>query len=61
MTCLYSGLPVSDRAGVLTWPTAFFGRPADEVLGDEALWRTSDTAWVFVDEHPERAGGALPT
>ncbi|WP_228713688.1 VOC family protein [Prauserella endophytica] len=61
MTHLYSVVPVSDRAAALGWFAAFFGRPADEVVGGEALWRVSDTAWVVVDEHPERAGNALLT
>jgi predicted enzyme related to lactoylglutathione lyase len=30
-------------------------------MGSEALWRVSDTAWVVVDEHAERAGHALLT
>lgn len=61
MTQLYCGVPVTDRAAALTWYAAFFGRPADEVVGDEALWKISDTAWIFVDEHAERAGHALLT
>ncbi|WP_134713782.1 VOC family protein [Saccharomonospora xinjiangensis] len=61
MTRLYSGVAVADRAAALEWYTSFFGRPADEVIGGEALWRVSDTAWVFVDEHPQRAGHALLT
>jgi catechol 2,3-dioxygenase-like lactoylglutathione lyase family enzyme len=61
MTHLFSGVPVRDRAAALEWFAVFFGRPADEVVGTEAMWRVSDTAWVFVDEHAERAGGALLT
>lgn len=61
MTGLYCGVPVSDRGAALEWYAAFFGRPADEVIGGEALWRVTETAWVFVDEHPERAGRALLT
>jgi hypothetical protein len=61
MTQLYSVVPVTDRAAALEWFAVFFGRPADEVVGSEALWQISETAWVVVDEHPERAGHALLT
>jgi hypothetical protein len=53
---LFSGIPVTDRTAALEWFAAFFGRPADEIVGGEALWKISDTAWVFVDENAERAG-----
>jgi catechol 2,3-dioxygenase-like lactoylglutathione lyase family enzyme len=61
MSYLFSGVPVRDRAAALRWYAVFFGRPADEVAGTEALWRISDSAYVFVDEHADRAGGALLT
>lgn len=60
MTHLYCVVPVTDRAAALEWFAVFFGRPADEVVGSEALW-VSETAWVVVDEHSERAGHALLT
>lgn len=58
---LFSGIPVSDRAAALDWYATFFGRPADEVVDDEALWGISDAAWVFVVEDARRAGGAILT
>jgi predicted enzyme related to lactoylglutathione lyase len=61
MTHLYCVVPVTDRAAALEWFAVFFGRPADEVVGSEALWQVSETAWVVVDQHPERAGHALLT
>jgi catechol 2,3-dioxygenase-like lactoylglutathione lyase family enzyme len=61
MTQLYCVVPVTDRAAALEWFAVFFGRPADEVVGSEALWQVSETAWVVVDEHPEQAGHALLT
>jgi hypothetical protein len=33
----------------------FFGRPADEIVGSEALWQISETAWVVCRRAP-RAG-----
>lgn len=61
MTHLYCVVPVTDRAAGHEWFAAFFGRPADEVVGGEALWQVSETAWIVVDEHTERAGNALLT
>jgi catechol 2,3-dioxygenase-like lactoylglutathione lyase family enzyme len=61
MTHLYCVVPVTDRAAALEWFAVLFGRPADEVVGSEALWQVSETAWVVVDEHSERAGHALLT
>ncbi|MER7083719.1 hypothetical protein SAMN02982929_00610 [Saccharopolyspora kobensis] len=60
MNRVYCGVPVTDRNAALEWFAVFFGRPADEVVGDEALWAISDTAWIFVAER-DRAGGALIT
>lgn len=61
MTHLYAVVPVTDRAAALEWFAVFFGRPADEIMGDEALWRISDTAWIVVDEYAEDAGHVLLT
>jgi hypothetical protein len=58
---LFSVVPVADRAAGRNWFEAFFGRPADEIVGDEALWQVGDAAWVVVDEHVKRAGGAMLT
>lgn len=49
-------VPVSDRAIALPWYEAFFGRPADEVIGEEYLWGISETAWVVIDDRSVRAG-----
>ncbi len=61
MSYLYAGVPVTNQARALEWFAAFFGRPADEIICDEALWEVSETAWLFVAEQPDRAGGALLT
>jgi catechol 2,3-dioxygenase-like lactoylglutathione lyase family enzyme len=58
---LYSVMPVSDRTKALEWFGAFFGRPADEVIGDEHLWQVGANAWVVVDVRAERVGGAMIT
>ncbi|MFC0107664.1 VOC family protein [Kibdelosporangium aridum] len=59
---LYSVIQVSDRANALGWFEAFFGRPADEVIGEEYLWQVGENAWVVVDDRSaERVGGAMIT
>lgn len=61
---LYSIMPVRDRIKALEWFEAFFGRPADEVIGEEYLWQVGENAWVVVDDRDvraERVGGAMIT
>jgi catechol 2,3-dioxygenase-like lactoylglutathione lyase family enzyme len=61
---LYSIMAVSDRTPALEWLGAFFGRPADEVIGEEYLWQVGANAWVVVDDRDVRAGrvgGAMIT
>ncbi|MBA8930668.1 catechol 2,3-dioxygenase-like lactoylglutathione lyase family enzyme [Kutzneria viridogrisea] len=61
---MYSIVPVSDRATALEWFGAFFGRPADEIIGEEYLWQVGKSAWVVVDDRDVRAdrvGGAMIT
>lgn len=61
---LYSIMCVSDRSRALRWFEAFFGRPADEVIGEECLWQVGQNAWVVVDDREvraERVGGAMVT
>jgi catechol 2,3-dioxygenase-like lactoylglutathione lyase family enzyme len=61
---LYSIMPVSDRTNALEWFGGFFGRPADEVIGEEYLWQVGENAWIVVDDRDvraERVGGAMIT
>lgn len=58
---VFAGLPVRDLAGALDWYAAFFGRPADEVVGEEAMWQVNESTWAFVAPDHERAGGGLMT
>ncbi|MGI5165762.1 VOC family protein [Spirillospora sp. CA-253888] len=58
---LYSVMPVSDLARALEWFGAFFGRPADEVVGEEHLWQVGENAWIVVDARNERTGTAVVT
>ena len=64
MVDLYAVIGVSDRVEALKWFGAFFGRPADEVIGDEYLWQVGENAWVVIDDRDvraERLGGAMIT
>jgi catechol 2,3-dioxygenase-like lactoylglutathione lyase family enzyme len=61
---LYSIMPVSDRTKSVEWFGVFFGRPADEVIGEEYLWQVGENAWIVVDDRDVRAsrvGGAMVT
>jgi len=61
---LYSVIGVRDRTKALEWYGVFFGRPADEVIGEEHLWQVGDNAWVVIDDRTvraERVGGAMIT
>ncbi|MFZ3554655.1 VOC family protein [Streptomyces sp. BH055] len=55
---------MSDRTKALEWYAVFFGRPADEVIGEEYLWQVGADAWIVVDDRDVRAGrvgGAMVT
>jgi len=61
---LYSIMCVSDRARALQWYGVLFGRAADEVIGEEYLWKVGENAWVVIDDRDvraERVGGAMIT
>lgn len=53
---LYSIVGVSDRKRAVEWFGVFFGRPADEVIGEEYLWQVGENAWVVVDDRDVRSG-----
>ena len=61
---LYSVVCVRDRVAAARWFEVFFGRPADEVIGDEHLWQVGENAWVVIDDREmraERVGGTMIT
>jgi catechol 2,3-dioxygenase-like lactoylglutathione lyase family enzyme len=61
---MYSVMCVRDTAAAITWYEVFFGRPADEVIGDEHLWQVGENAWLVVDDRSMRAdrvGGSMVT
>lgn len=58
---VFAGLPVRVLDGALLWYASLFGRPADEIVGDEAMWQVAETTWLFVTPDNRRAGGGLVT
>ncbi|RSM97164.1 hypothetical protein DMB42_47255 [Nonomuraea sp. WAC 01424] len=61
---LYSVVCVRDRAASQKWYEVFFGRPADEIIGEEYLWQVGENAWVVIDDRHMRAarvGGTMIT
>lgn len=61
---LYSVMCVRERAASQKWFEAFFGRPADEIIGEEYLWQVGENAWIVIDDRPVRAarvGGTMIT
>ncbi|MGY2063248.1 VOC family protein, partial [Nocardia gipuzkoensis] len=61
---MYSVMCVSDRAKAVRWYEVFFGRAADEIIGEEYLWQLGANAWVVVDDRDvraERVGGSMIT
>ena len=61
---LHSVMCVRDIATSVTWYEAFFGRPADEIIGEEYLWQVGENAYIVLDDRPVRAdrvGGSMVT
>lgn len=61
---MHSVIGVTALATSLPWYEAFFGRPADEIIGEEHLWQVGANAYVVLDERDVRAtrvGGTMIT
>jgi hypothetical protein len=61
---LHSVMCVSDLVRSLEWYEVFFGRKADEVIGEEHLWQVGENAYVVIDDRDVRAarvGGSMVT
>jgi hypothetical protein len=61
---LYSVMCVRDLAISEKWYESFFGRPADEIIGEEYLWQVGENAWIVIDDRQVRAsrvGGTMIT
>jgi len=58
---LYSVVCVRDRATSQKWFEVFFGRPADEVIGEEYLWQAGANAWIVIDDRSVRCPPGNPS
>jgi catechol 2,3-dioxygenase-like lactoylglutathione lyase family enzyme len=55
---------VSDLKRALKWYEVFFGREADEIIGEEHLWQAGENAYLVVDARDVRSarvGGSMIT
>jgi len=59
---LFAAVSVAEFGDALEWYTRLFGRPADiDVKGDEAMWRITEGAWLYVVLDRTRAGKGVVT
>ncbi len=57
---LFASVAVRDLEISREWYGRFFGRPADVVPNEfEVMWKANDSAWVYVIDDSERAGGTV--
>jgi hypothetical protein len=62
VTHTFAGLPVSDYTAAYDWYVRLLGRPADMFPREqEAVWRLSPAASIYVVQDGERAGNGLVT
>lgn len=53
-------VPVTDLDTAQPWYELLFGRPEDNHPMDTLVeWRITDSGWIQVFQHPERAGSTL--
>ena len=61
-TNLFAGIATADLPAARAYYERFFGRGPDLIPNDdEAAWRLTDDAWVYVVADAPRAGGAVLT
>jgi catechol 2,3-dioxygenase-like lactoylglutathione lyase family enzyme len=62
VTHVFAGLAVTDYESARGWYERLLGRPPDMLpKDDEAVWRLSSTASIYVVADRERAGSGLVT
>jgi hypothetical protein len=57
---LYSVMCVRDRTTSQKWFEVFFGRPADELIGEEYLWKSSTRTATACRSRRCRPGNPSP-
>jgi predicted enzyme related to lactoylglutathione lyase len=59
---VFGAIHVADRDLAVTWYERLFGRPPDLIPNtDEAAWRLTETAWVYVIAGAGDPGASLHT
>ena len=61
---MHSVMCVRDLARALEWYEVFFGRDADEIIGEERLWQVGENAYLVLDAREvrsSRVGGSMIT
>lgn len=59
---VFGGIHVSDRGTAVTWYEGLFGRPPDLIPNtQEAAWRLTETAWLYVIAGAGDPGTSLHT
>lgn len=61
-THVFAGIPVADRDAAVAWYDRLVGHAPDLLPNaDEAAWKITETAWIYVIVDAQRAGSALHT
>ena len=59
---LFAGIPVSDYQHALAWYERLLGSPPGFFPNDtEAVWELAEHRYLYVEDHPEKAGHAMVT
>ncbi len=59
---LFAGTAVTDFDQALAWYERFMGRPPDFFPhAREAVWKVTETGWIYIVDDAARAGGGLLT
>src|SRR3954464_1831038 len=61
VVALFPGLRVRDLAAARAWYERLLGEPSFFPNATEVVWTLADGRSVYIEEDPERAGGALIT
>jgi hypothetical protein len=58
---LFAGIRVRELAAARAWYERLLGEPSFFPNEREAVWALADERSVYIEENPQRAGGALIT
>jgi catechol 2,3-dioxygenase-like lactoylglutathione lyase family enzyme len=59
---VFAGIAVSDYTTAIEWYQRLFGcEPTFLASETEAVWELAEHRWVYIEQRPERAGGAMVT